>query len=127
MNKMKLSTICFTTCCLALFTSSPLLAANPIVTVQDLIADGGDGPGLEVKLSPNVNMGYTLEATGASFAINSENVSINYDATAAVQNRNEYGIASDYIGYYLRAIVAANIGVPTADDSGAFNANYTKM
>ena len=130
MKKFKFSTICCTACSLSLLLASPLLAGL-ITTVQGSVPDAGTGPGLEIKLSPNVSLGYLLEADGASFAINSENTSIAHDATAgAIQNRNEYGIASDYSGYYMRPVIAAAIVAPLTDDSATFNVTangWTKM
>lgn len=113
-----------------LFVCSTFLVAAPLVAVSGTIttatgnipdADGG-GPGIDVQLSPGVHLGYTLEANGTSFAINSQNSSVDFNSG----NRNEYGIASDYTGYYMRPANADTLAAPTADDSAAFS-SYTEM
>ena len=100
------------------------LAAGVQTDVQGTIG-GTSGPALVVKLSPNVSLGYNLDTTtfGTSFAINSENSTIDFSSG----NRNEYAIASDYSGYYQQVSkTEAGLVAPTAADSTAFSA-YTKM
>ena len=129
MKKITYSAIGSIACGVSFLFAGQLMAATT-GTITDVVGNvgGGTGPAMEVKLSPNVQLGYTLQATdGSSFAINSENSTI----TADSNNRNEYGIASDYSGYYQRVSVTldgADLGVPGADDSAAFNGTvYTKM
>ena len=128
MKKITISAIGSIACSIFLLSAGQLMAAATTGTITNVVGDigGNDGPALEVKLSPNVHFGYNLEpAAGTSFAINSENSTI----TAASGNRNEYGIASDYSGYYQQVsetAEGANLTNPGADDSDAF-ADYTKM
>ena len=109
--------------CSAFLLTTPLVAVSGLITTATgNIPDAGGGNGIDVQLSPGVNLGYTLEADGASFAINSQNTSIDF----ASGNRNEYGIASDYTGYYMRPAAAEDLVAPTQDDSLAFS-SFTQM
>ena len=114
-------------CCTALLISSTSFAANAQITdTTGTITDAGDGPGIGIKLSPGVNLGYTLVNDGTSFAITTANTNVKFDAgTGAIQTRNEYGVASDYPGYYMRPANAAVLATPTAADSGAFGTGWT--
>lgn len=130
MKKISFSKIGCLACSISFLFAGQLMAAATTGTVTDVVAEigGNEGPALEVKLSPSVQLGYNLEAAnGTTFAINSENSTIDADSN----NRNEYGIASDYSGYYQRlsaTATGANLANPTADDSSAFNVDaYTKM
>jgi hypothetical protein len=108
--------------------STNLYAANAqIVGPTGTIADkaGTGRPGIEVKVSPGVNLGYTLVAGGASFATTTANKNVKYDANATVQSRNEYGIASDYPGYYMRPANADTLATPESADSNKFNTGAT--
>ena len=115
-------------CSMSLLFAGPLTAASTGVLDTVVGSIGGTGgPALQVKLSPNVHFGYTLNSTagelGSSFAINSENSTIDFTSG----NRNEYAIASDYSGYYQRpSATLAGLVAPTTDDSLAFAA-YTQM
>ena len=123
----------FTLGCLAcgsafLFSSQAMGAAAQITDVSDTLGTTTGGPVLNIKLSPGVNLGYALNTTlneeGSSFAINTENTTIDLAST----NRNQYGIASDYSGYYQQQATVAMIA-PVADGSDAFNGieNYQKF
>jgi hypothetical protein len=110
-----------------LFAGQIMAATDGVITTVVGAIGGGTGPALEVKLSPNVNLGYSVETTaGLSFAINSENSTIDFNSG----NRNEYAIASDYSGYYQQpSATEAGLAKPTAANSSAFNdkASYVKM
>lgn len=126
MRKMKLNVIRAAVVGTTILLAMPAFAAL-ITGGEGRVEDAGDGPGIDVKFSPGVDFGYTLVASGNSFAINSENTNIQFKDDGSIENRNEYGIASDYNGYYQRAVVAANIAVPTQPDSTAFNTDYRKF
>lgn len=125
MNKNTLLAIGSIACGMSLLFAGQLSAG--VLTEVTGTVGGTAGPTLEIKLSPNVHLGYTLDTAnlGLSFAINAENSTIDF----ASGNRNEYGIASDYSGYYQRqSATEAGLVAPTADDSSAFNVDaYTKM
>ena len=103
--------------CSAFLLTAPVVAITGTITAATgNIPDAGTGNGIDVQLSPGVNLGYTLEAEGVSFAISTMNSSIDYNSG----NRNEYGIASDYTGYYMRP-AAETFVAPTTDDSASFS------
>lgn len=118
------------TCCLALgaalffsFSAMAAVISAPGGNIAAASAPTAE-PDLNVKLSPGVQLNYVLNATagelGSSFTLNSWNTNVKADSG----NRNEYGIASDYAGYYMRPVattVTGDLPVPTADDSAAFN------
>lgn len=77
------------------------LAASPGALLVDDAADleytddtGGTTGTLTVTLSPGVQLVYI--ATPSTYAIWGMNLNVNYEV------RNEYGVASDYEGYYMR-------------------------
>lgn len=111
--------------CGTFLLTAPLVAFSGVLAgPTGTIPDAGIGDGINVQLTPGVQLGYTLEADGATFAINTSNASIDY----ASGSRNEYGIASDYTGYYMAPATEDTIVAPAADDSAAFpTADFSKM
>ena len=123
MKKNTLSLVGCVVCGSSLLFAGQLLAdATGRITIEGDIGGDTDGPALSAKVSPNVTLGYVLETTGGtSFAINTENKSIDLAST----NRNQYGIASDYSGYYQQ-VATADLVAPTDADSSSFT-GWTKF
>jgi hypothetical protein len=74
-------------------------------------ADTLNGATIMVTLSPGVLLTYHANATASLFALESQNNSVN------PVNRNEYGIASDYSGYYMKPNTADTLDTITFSTS----------
>ena len=118
--------VCLTLCAIMLSSGSVMAAVTGTIAIatdatsaSGNIADGTTRPGVNIKLSPGVELGYSLDATdGATFAINTQNSLIKREDGKAT-DRNEYGIASDYPGYYM-INATQDLAAPGAADSSAF-------
>lgn len=100
-------------------TTGTITIADGATSASGNIPDGAVRPGVNVKLSPGVELGYNLDGTdGATFAINTQN-SLIKRVDGEATDRNEYGIASDYPGYFMKN-ATADLGNPTQPDSSAF-------
>lgn len=125
MQKTKIFNSCLIACCATLLFSAPLMAAGAgsiTGATTGTIPDAGSGPGIQVKLSPGVELGYFLIAAGSSFSLKTQNTNVQYDngTGTPIQTRNEYGIANDYPGYFMRPVTQDALVALTVGDSSDF-------
>ena len=83
--------------------------AGQTLTISDNDADFTFDP------SPNVYLGYNIDNNGETFAINT------YNDVTSTDTGMEYGMASDFTGYYQRQKAETPLANPNADDKSAFS------
>ncbi len=75
-----------------------------------------------ISLSPSCQFGYTTDGTGTTYAVKTNNTA------PTLGDRNTYGFASDYSGYYKQPTTSnddTTWAAPTAADKSAFGSGWT--
>ena len=106
---------------LAEVASGTGIAAGTDGESWDITDQGGQGSGavLNIKLSPGVDFG--INTTDANYNINTQNGAV------AQAQRNEYGVNSNYAGYYMRPsagtlAIISTAGSPVTSDFSTWTA-----
>ncbi len=99
-------------------SGNAMAASGTITSSGTSISDtNGGGGGLDVSMSPNVEIGYNIASDGSEYAINSHN------SQTSTDNGIEYGIAAERAGYYQRSksVTGWSFSAPSQTDSTAFS------